>query len=269
MTAGEAWTRELLAELRANRYRASAWRVFFHSSFARARTTRERRTREHRQLRLLAAIGLTGWAASGAGGHPWLAVAGAVWLLLLLWMVDWHLGMLEDDFGRPLHGLGAANLLTLARGALVPAVLATPLPIVAALFAVAGASDVVDGRLARARQQESRLGRFLDGGVDACVLAAVAISAARLELLPWWAVAVVLARHTLQWSAIAIVYFIGVPAVRPVSARLPGLVLYCGLALALLRMPFADELVVLGGLAGTGAVVLAMVRTVRVEAAPA
>jgi phosphatidylglycerophosphate synthase len=263
MTAGETWTREVLAELRADRFRPAAWRTFFGRSFVRAAESRAVHAEEHRQLTIVAVVGLAGWTGVAAAGRPWLGLAGAGWLLLLLLMVDWHLGMLEDEAGRPLRGLGAPNLLGIGRGALVPALLATPAPVLATLLVVAGAADVVDGSVARAHRRESRLGRFLDGGVDAAVLVAAAIAAARLDLLPWWAAALVLARHLLQWSALALAYFTGARMVRAVSGRAPGLVLFAGLLLAPLHVRGAAVVVALGAAAGIGTLALSTVRTLR------
>jgi cardiolipin synthase len=271
MTAGEAWTRELLADLRASGFRPTGWRSFLSRSFARSAEMRALRRREHRQLVLLATLGTAAWAAVAAGGQPWLALAGAAWLVLLLLLVDWHLGMLEDETGRRLAGLGIPNLLGIGRGALVPALLATPAPLVLTLLLAAGASDVLDGPLARARGQESRLGRFLDGGVDACVLGAVAVAAARLGLLPWWSAGLVLGRHLAQWSALALAYFLGVQTAREsiVNSRTAGLVIFGGLVLALIHVPLAGEVVAAGALAAIAALVLTIARTLRLEVAPA
>ena len=83
-------------------------------------------------------------------------------------MLDWHLGMVETEDGRP-RPLGPADALTLARVWLVPAALSAPTPLVCA----AGfATDVLDGRAARAAQP-TRAGRDLEGLADACFAGAV------------------------------------------------------------------------------------------------
>lgn len=107
-------------------------------------------------------------------------------------------------------------------------------------------------------------GCFLDGGVDACVFGAGAVAAARLGILPWWAAALVLGRHLLQWSVIAFAYFAGLPVAFTVSGKLPGLVLFCGLALALLDLPFGVAFVAVGALAGVAVFAVSAVRTLRV-----
>src|SRR5262249_59472022 len=131
------------------------------------------------------------WAAV-AGFDPWLALAGTGWWLLAIAMVDWHLGMLEDESGRPLRWLGLPNLLSLARAAIVPVLLVAAPALLSALLILAGATDAIDGRLARARGEETRLGLWLDGGADALMLSAAAVGAARHDLLLWWAAALLL-----------------------------------------------------------------------------
>lgn len=78
-------------------------------------------------------------------------------------MLDWHLGMLETPEGRAV-GLGAADALTLMRVWLVPAIAGRAEPTLLLLGAL---SDLADGRVARATRR-TRLGRDLEGLVDAC-----------------------------------------------------------------------------------------------------
>jgi phosphatidylglycerophosphate synthase len=268
VTAGEAWARDLLEELRAHRYRRQAWVRFLAQSFARARATRSERAREHRQTLLVGAAGLVVWAAVG-GLQPWLALAGTAWWLLAIAMVDWHLGMLEDESGRPLHRLGPANLLSLARAAVVPLVPVAAPALLAAILIPAGATDAIDGPLARARNEQTRLGAWLDGGGDVFLLSAAAVGAARHDLLPWWAAALVLGRYGLQALAVALAYFVRAQSPRRAasgSGRAPGLALFAGLALATLQLPLAAPLVALGALAGLAALTLTVVRAPLPEA---
>ena len=267
MTAGEDWVDGLLVELRAGAYRPAAWRTFLARSFARAANARRERAAAHRKLVWLALLGAAAWTGLALGGRPVLALAAVSWLALLLLMADWHLGMLEDDRGRPQSRLGAANLLSIARGAFVPVFLVLPPAGVAALLLLTGAGDVLDGIVARRRGEETRLGRWLDGGVDAVALGVAAISTARLGLLPWWAAGLVLARHASQWSALSLAYFGGGERRRRrerfVSARAPGLVLFLGLVLAALDVRGATAIVATGALAGVATVALSAVRTLR------
>lgn len=240
---------------------------FFARSFERARRTRRLRRREHRRTLLVGAVGFATWAAAAAF-RPWLALAGAVWWLLMLAMVDWHLGMLEDESGEPLRRLGLANLLSLARAAVVPLLPVAAPALLAAIVIPAGATDAIDGSLARARGEETRLGAWLDRGADALLLPAAAVGAARHDLLPWWTAALVLARPSLQALGVALAYFVRAQSPRHVSVagRVPGLVLFAGLALASLQLPLAAPLVSVGALGGLAALTLTVVRASLPEA---
>jgi cardiolipin synthase (CMP-forming) len=269
VTEGEAWTCEILRELRADSYRPAAWVRFFARSLERARGTRRERRREHRQVLLAAAAGLLAWAVVGVF-DLWLALAGVVWWLLVVAMLDWHLGMLEDDQGRPLRRLGLPNLLSLARAAVVPVLPVASSTLLPAILIPAGLTDAIDGPLARRRGEETRLGRWLDGSVDTLVLSGAAVAAARHGLLPWWAAALVFARQAQPWLVVSLAYFARAAAPSRtgfVSARLPGLILFAGLALAALHLPAAAPLAALGAAGGTASLALTVARTHRLETA--
>lgn len=65
------------------------------------------------------------------------------------------------------------------------------------LFFVAGASDGVDGYLAKRFNWTSELGKFLDPMADKLLMVTVFIEAAWLGLAPWWLTASVVARDAL------------------------------------------------------------------------
>ena len=264
MTEGELWTEGLLAELRAARYTPPAWMRFLGRTFARASEIRAERRREHRQTLALGAAGVVAWGFVAVAGWPWIALAGALWWLLVAAMVDWHLGMLEDASGHRLHGLGIANTLSILRAGLAPALLVASPAVLAALLVPAGITDVVDGPVARARGEETRLGHRLDGAVDGLILCAAAIGAARAGVLPWWAAALVLGRHALQWLVLAAAYFAHAkapPRERFVSGKQPGLALFAGLVLAGLAVPGAVLLVAAGALGGLATFGLTIARS--------
>lgn len=80
------------------------------------------------------------------------------------------------------------NLLTLSRIAAIPLVIATfylPAPygpwIGCGLFALAGFTDWLDGRLARLWKQQSELGRFLDPIADKLLVSAILFMLAALQ----------------------------------------------------------------------------------------
>jgi phosphatidylglycerophosphate synthase len=251
-----------------NRYRPDAWRRFFGRSLTRAAETRMRRARAHGQLLFVAAVALGGWAGVAVSGRPWLALAGSLWLVALVAMVDWHLGMLEDDAGRQLNGLGAANLVSLLRGIPVPALLVAPRVAFLALLIGAGLGDAIDGPLARWRGEESRLGRFLDAGVDAFVVGAAVVAAVRSDALPWWAAGVVLARYAAQWVGLALAYGagIGVRATRGfVPWKLPGPILFGGLVLAAAHRSAGVTVVTVGALISLATLVASGLRSLRAQ----
>ncbi|HEX6127800.1 MAG TPA: CDP-diacylglycerol--glycerol-3-phosphate 3-phosphatidyltransferase [Candidatus Limnocylindria bacterium] len=94
------------------------------------------------------------------------------------------------------------NLLGLGRIAATPVVVALMLLafpgaalIAFVLFGLAAVSDFVDGRLARARNQVSPLGVFMDLTADKVLAAGVLIAMVEVELLPTWMVALLLIRE--------------------------------------------------------------------------
>jgi phosphatidylglycerophosphate synthase len=262
MTEGELWTREVVGELRASGYGPRAWKWFI----ARARLARRHRRVAHRQILALAALGLAAWLVLALLGRPWLALTGAAWWALIVSMVDWHLGMLEDGAGRPLTGLGVPNLLTLLRTALVPALPVLPPTLLLVALLVSGVADVLDGAIARSWGQKTRLGAWFDGGVDGFVLGAAAVGAGGHGLLPWWAVAIVLARHALQWAVVATAWLTIAELPerqRVVAGKAPGAVLFAGLVLACLRLPGASALVAAGSIGGLTTFCLTLARACR------
>jgi cardiolipin synthase (CMP-forming) len=87
------------------------------------------------------------------------------------------------------------NLLTLSRIVAIPLVIITfyvPPPygpwIGCAIFAVAGFTDWLDGRLARLWKQQSELGRFLDPIADKLLVAAILFMLAALQRISPFAI---------------------------------------------------------------------------------
>src|ERR1700746_444460 len=54
------------------------------------------------------------------------------------------------------------------------------------LLVVAGISDWLDGKLARAWNQQSQLGQVLDPAADRLYIAATLIALAVRAIIPWW-----------------------------------------------------------------------------------
>lgn len=104
--------------------------------------------------------------------------------------------------GAPLNPWTVPNAIGFARLALVPVFLAFAFTsddgrstIGALLFWLVTASDFVDGIVARATGQYSRLGALLDPFVDRLIVACGVVVAWNFELLPRWALGVLLARE--------------------------------------------------------------------------
>lgn len=69
-------------------------------------------------------------------------------------------------------------------------------PAVATLM-LSGASDWVDGKLARLLDQSSALGALLDPAIDRLYMVAVPVAFGLRGLMPWWIIATMLARDVL------------------------------------------------------------------------
>ena len=65
------------------------------------------------------------------------------------------------------------------------------------VLALAGITDWLDGLLARRLQQFSRLGEVLDPLADRLYIAVTIVSLALVGLIPWWLVAVLVARDAM------------------------------------------------------------------------
>jgi cardiolipin synthase len=265
VTDGERWSRDLLAELRDGRFSPASWRRFLARSLVRAREQGHVRPRARRQAFFVGAVGLAGWAAVAAAGRPAAATAGAGWWLLVILMLYAHLGMLETPGGRPVDRIGLPNLLTLCRAAVVPALPALPPVALAATILLAAGTDVLDGVVARARGEATRLGRWLDGTVDGVLLAAAAAALAGTGMLPWWSGGLVVARVAFPWlSAPFWLARAKIPdAAVYVSGRLPGAFVWAGLVAAALAVPGAAETAAAGALGGMATFALTLVATGR------
>jgi CDP-diacylglycerol--glycerol-3-phosphate 3-phosphatidyltransferase len=108
----------------------------------------------------------------------------------------------ETQPGEPLRPWTIPNAIGYARLAGIPVFLYLALnsgdgrdPAAAALFWLIAAGDYVDGFVARATGQYSRMGALLDPVVDRLTVLSGAIVCWHFELLPRWALAVLAARE--------------------------------------------------------------------------
>ena len=104
--------------------------------------------------------------------------------------------------GDPLHPWTIPNAVGYLRLALLPLFLVLGLTsgdgrsdVAAAVFVVIGGTDYLDGILARATGQYSRMGTLLDPLVDRLLVVSGVIVAWNYELLPRWALGLLVARE--------------------------------------------------------------------------
>jgi cardiolipin synthase len=109
-----------------------------------------------------------------------------------------------------------ANLFTLLRLVLVPYVIGAILDgrhgWALALFFVAAVSDVLDGALARSYGLATQVGAYLDPIADKCLLSGIFLALGATGSVPWWFVAVVLARDI--YILLAVVAVLALTKVR-------------------------------------------------------
>jgi cardiolipin synthase (CMP-forming) len=72
------------------------------------------------------------------------------------------------------------------------------------LLILAGATDWLDGKVARALNQGSRLGEVLDPAADRLYIAATIVALAVRGIIPWWLVAVLAVRELVVGGALAV-----------------------------------------------------------------
>lgn len=161
---------------------------------------------------------------------------------------------------RPLNPWTLPNAIGFVRLAAIPVFLAVALSshhgrdaLAVALFAAIGWGDYLDGLVARLTGQFSRLGAMLDPIVDRLLVISGMVVAWRFELLPRWAIAVVIARELvtlalsryglargvelkINWAGrLGVAPTIGAPVFAMAGVHWLALVmLYVGMALALL-----------------------------------
>ncbi|MEJ3651430.1 CDP-alcohol phosphatidyltransferase family protein [Actinomycetes bacterium KLBMP 9759] len=115
----------------------------------------------------------------------------------------------QPDDGRDRRILTVPNVLSVLRLAGVPLFLW--LLLVAredgwaiAVLAVGGVTDWLDGKLARLLGQYSRLGALLDPAVDRLYILSALIALGVREIIPWWAVAALVARDLVLAGCLAV-----------------------------------------------------------------
>jgi cardiolipin synthase (CMP-forming) len=113
------------------------------------------------------------------------------------------------------------------------------------LLIAAGASDWLDGKIARAWNQQSRLGEVLDPAADRLYIAATLVALAVRGIVPWWLVGVLVARELVLGVALLVLRRHGYP---PLQVSLVG-------KAATACLLYAFPLLFLGDHAGTAAMI--------------
>jgi cardiolipin synthase len=113
------------------------------------------------------------------------------------------------------------------------------------LLIASAASDWLDGKIARALNQESRLGQVLDPAADRLYIAATLVGLAVRAIIPWWLVGVLVGRELILGVALAALRRIGY---GPLQVSLVG-------KAATLCLLYAFPLLFLGAHPGTGALI--------------
>ena len=111
------------------------------------------------------------------------------------------------------------------------------------LLIAAGVSDWLDGKLARAWNQQSRLGQVLDPAADRLYIAATLAGLAIRGIIPWWLVAVLVSRELVLGVALLVLRHYSIGALQ---------VSFLGKA-ATLCLLYAFPLLFLGSHDGAGA----------------
>lgn len=140
------------------------------------------------------------------------------------------------------------NIITMLRIVAVPIVvwlILTGYPMPAFwIFVAAGASDGVDGYLARAWNQRTELGAYLDAIADKALLVSIYVTLAIGGLLPAWLAIAVVSRDVMIIGAVILSWLIGKPlTIRPLRvSKLNTLAQIVFAALALGAAGFAIDL---------------------------
>ena len=106
--------------------------------------------------------------------------------------------------------MNIANVISLARLIAVPAIiwaiLADEMDAAFWIFVAAGASDAVDGFIARHFRMQTELGAYLDPLADKALLVSVYLACGHEQYLPYWLVILVVFRDILIVGGVILLY---------------------------------------------------------------
>jgi cardiolipin synthase len=174
--------------------------------------------------------------------------------------------------GAPLRPLTLPNLVGYVRLGLVAAFLVIALssddgrvPIATVCFAAAAWGDYLDGIVARVTGQYSRLGALMDPLLDRLVVVSGVIVTWKFELLPRWALAVLVARELVMVVLVSGALRLGLDLHINWVGRIAVWPTMAAFAFALFGWDGLDEAMLYVGLAGALAATALYVRSALVE----
>ena len=143
------------------------------------------------------------------------------------------------------------NLITVGRFLLVPVVISMILSrewtLAFLFFALAGASDAVDGFIAKQFDMATELGATIDPLADKILLISIYVTLAVVGVLPQWLAILVVFRDVMIVAAVLVAWFLAAPIeIRPLLVSKATTAAQIGLATLLLGAQAFE--VALGGL---------------------
>lgn len=140
-----------------------------------------------------------------------LGVVSALACVLIVVVLVAHIGMVGALRSGPVPSLGAANRLTIARFILVAPVVLLIIDghfvYALAAYAVCAGTDVVDGIVARRRNDHTEFGVVMDPVADIVSTASVFGALLARGLVPTWVVAVLAARYASLFLGVTVLFF--------------------------------------------------------------
>ncbi|HEY2138266.1 MAG TPA: CDP-alcohol phosphatidyltransferase family protein [Xanthobacteraceae bacterium] len=142
------------------------------------------------------------------------------------------------------------NLITLARILMVPvvvwAIASRQMQVAFLLFLLAGASDAVDGFLAKRFNMASELGAHLDPLADKTLIVSIYVALGVTDAIPRWIVILVVSRDILIIGGVMLAWFLGKPmTVKPLlvsKLNTAAQIVFASLVLAALAFGFDADM---------------------------
>jgi cardiolipin synthase (CMP-forming) len=160
--------------------------------------------------------------------------------------------------GQPLRPLTLPNLVSFARLGLLAAFLVLALDsgdgrkaLPTVFYVLAAAGDYLDGLLARVTGQYSRLGALIDPLIDRLVVICGVIVTWHFELLPHWALAVLVAREVFTLGAVLAALRLGLDLEINWTGRLAIWPTMTGLGLSLMVESWVPNVCLYVGIASS------------------